>query len=68
MMYVKTGGKLGRFCGCTKSDREFFKKDFSIEIQKYLEKRLTVQDAKTKIVGCSHNTEVKMVARFTVLT
>ncbi|MCC5943018.1 MAG: recombinase family protein [Balneolaceae bacterium] len=59
MMYVKNGGKLGRPRGSSETDREFLKKETSIEIQKYLEKGFTVREI-IKVVGCSPNTVLKV--------
>ncbi len=52
MMYVKNGGKLGRPKGSTESEKEFLNKPDSKEIQKNLERDLSIREI-AKIVGCS---------------
>jgi len=59
MMYVKNGGKLGRPKGSTESEREFLDKDDSKEIQKHLERDLSIREI-AKIVGCSTNKVMKV--------
>jgi DNA invertase Pin-like site-specific DNA recombinase len=52
MMYVKNGGKLGRPKGSTETEKEFLNKPDSKEIQKLLERDLSIREI-AKIVGCS---------------
>ncbi len=52
MMYVKNGGKLGRPKGSTETEKEFLNKPDSQEIQKLLERDLSIREI-AKIVGCS---------------
>ena len=52
LMYVKNGGKLGRPKGSTESERAFLNKPDSKDIQKHLERDLSIREI-AKIVGCS---------------
>jgi len=62
MMYVKNGGKLGRPKGSTESEKEFLNKPDSKEIQKHLERDLSIREI-AKIVGCSTNKVMKVKKR-----
>jgi len=62
MMYVKNGGKLGRPKGSTETEKEFLNKPDSQEIQKLLERDLSIREI-AKIVGCS-TYKVGKVKRF----
>lgn len=59
MMYVKNGGKLGRPMGSTESEKEFLNKPDSKEIQKHLERDLSIREI-AKIVDCSTNKVMKV--------
>ena len=59
MMYVKNGGKLGRPKGSIETEKEFLNKEDSKEIQKHLERDLSIREI-AKIVGCSTNKVMKV--------
>lgn len=59
MMYVINGGKLGRPTGTTESKRDFLSKPKSKEIQKYLEKGLSIREV-SRLIGCSTSTVMKV--------
>jgi len=62
MMYVKNGGKLGRPKGSIETEKEFLNKEDSKEIQKHLERDLSIREI-AKIVGCSTNKVMKVKKR-----
>lgn len=59
MMYLKNGGTLGRPKGTKESPKEFLSKPKSKEIQKYLEKGMSVRET-SKLVGCSTKSVMKV--------
>ena len=59
VMYVRNGGKLGRPKGSNENERQFLNKPQTKEIQKYLQKNLTLREI-SKLVGCSVNTVRKV--------
>jgi len=59
MMYVKNGGKLGRPKGSIETEKEFLNKPVSKEIQKLLERNLSIREI-AKIAGCSTNKVMKV--------
>lgn len=58
-VYVQNGGRLGRPCGSTESDKRFMKKPKTQQIVKLLQKRRTVREI-AAIVGCSSKTVQKV--------
>ena len=59
MMYLKNGGTLGRPKGTKETPKEFLSKPKSKEIQKYLEKGMSVRET-SKLVGCSTKSVMKV--------
>jgi len=57
-VYVQNGGRLGRPCGSTESDKRFMEKPKTQQIIKLLEKGRTVREI-AAIVGCSSKTVQK---------
>ena len=58
-MYLQRGGKLGRPDGTTENKHKFLSKPKSVQIQKYLEKGMTVREV-AKVVECSTSTVMKV--------
>ncbi len=58
-VYVQRGGKLGRPSKSNESNFDFLKKDSSVQIQKYLERGLSVRDV-SKVTGVSTSTVMKV--------
>ncbi len=58
-VFVQRGGKLGRPSNSNESNAEFLKKESNIQIQKYLERGLSVRDV-SKVTGTSTSTVMKV--------
>ena len=59
MMYIKNGGKLGRKKGSEENRKTFLNKPKSKEIQKYLDKGMSIRET-SRLVGCSTSTVMKV--------
>ncbi len=58
-VYVQNGGKLGRPSKSNESNSDFLKKESSVQVQKYLERGLSVRDV-SKVTGSSTSTVMKV--------